>query len=544
MRVARGYVLGLSVWVLGAGCHHMPGDAATGQFAGASGPGLFAAGRGGSGGAARTIHFAEVARSPDARTTGPIKPRTFEEYREPRPQAPPASPATPRKAFSASPPATALPLRFDQCVVAQSPCPFDGVVQDACASCTNPPPDPNAAAGAGRIVQVVNDLIQVTDRIGAVQCGGPVTLNRLLRTSDSLTDPRVQFDNINQRFSLAVTVSSVNSGDTPALWVAATESDDPCGTWFTYRMTFHGDATPAGTFLDFPMLAQDTRSLLLSTRNCLPDKGCGKFIVFTIPKAPIYAAEHVDFPYFNVDSLTAPVTHAGQPMVESPVSFFLAAVPDMGYKLYVLVPTPFGTVLASGSLSSPFSKPSRGARQPGSNVAIDTSDGNITSSPYFDGTRIWFTHVVDEETFPTVRYGAINLRDATVSIAEASHSPWSDDFNPSLAVGFSPLRETVYLTWASTDAVVATTATSAVAIAVDAAQPLRNLFGVGTVYATGGNATGAPSSTVRFGDFSSVSVDPTTSDCAFATQQYFGANGSWRTRIAPVGQCGRVVIQP
>jgi hypothetical protein len=437
-----------------------------------------------------------------------------------------------------------LPLRFDNCGVVAVPCPFDGVVQDACSSCTNPPPDPNAAAGAGRIVQMVNNLIQVTDRIGAVQCGGPVTLNRLLRTSDSLTDPRVQFDNMNRRFSLAVTVSSVNSGDTPALWVAATESDDPCGTWFTYRLTFHGDATPAGTFLDFPMLAQDTRSLLLSTRNCLPDKGCEKFIVFAIPKARIYAAEHVDFPYFNVDSLTAPVTHAGLPMVESPVSFFLAAVPDTGYKLYVLVPlpAPFGPLLASRSLSSPFSRPSRGARQPGSSVAIDTSDGNITSSPYFDGTSIWFTHVVDEETFPTVRYGAINLLDATVSIAEAAHSAFSDDFNPSVAVGFSPLRETVYLTWASTDAMVAKTATSAVAVAVDAAQPVQNLFAVGTVYATGSNASGAQSSTVRFGDFSSVSVDPSTSDCAFATQQYFGANGNWRTRIAPIGECGRIVI--
>jgi hypothetical protein len=310
-------------------------------------------------------------------------------------------------------------------------------------------------------------------------------------------------------------------------------------------MTFHGDATPPGTFLDFPMLGQDTRSLLLSTRNCLvPNKGCRNFIAFAIPKALIYAAAPVDFPYFNVDSLTAPVTHAGQPMVEGPASFFLAAVPDVGYKLYVLVPTAFGPVLASRSIASPFSKPSRGARQPGSSVAIDTSDGNITSAPYFDGTRIWFTHVVDEETFPTVRYGAINLRDVSVSIAEASNSPFSDDFNPSLAVGFSPLRETVYLTWASTDAVVAKTATSAVAIAVDAAQPLANLFGVGTVYATGGNAPGAPSSTVRFGDFSSVSVDPTTSDCAFATQQYFGANGSWRTRIAPIGKCGRVVTQP
>jgi hypothetical protein len=430
-------------------------------------------------------------------------------------------------------------LRLEKCL-ATFPCPFDGVVQDACAGCTHPP-DPNAAAGAGRIVQVVNNLIQVTTRFGAVQCGGPVTLNRLLGgTLDNLTDPRVQFDNINQRFSLVVTVSSVTANDTPALWVAATQSDDPCGTWITYRMTFDGDATPAGTFLDFPMFAQDTRSLLLSTRNCLPSKGCSRFIAFAIPKASIYAGAQVDFPYFNVDSLTAPVTHAGQPMVETGgVSFFLAAVPDVGYKVYVMVPTPFGPALGSTTFSSPFSKPSREARQPGTSVELDSSDGNITWSPYFDGTRIWFTHVVDTETFPTVRYGAINLRDVTVSVAYAAHSPWSDDFNPSLAVVLSPRRQTLYLTWASTDAVVAKTATSAVAVAVDAAQPLKNLFGVSTAYATGGNST-----TVRFGDYSSVSVDPTTSDCAFATQQYFGANGSWRTRIAPLGNCGGLVLKP
>jgi hypothetical protein len=32
----------------------------------------------------------------------------------------------------------------------------------------------------------------------------------------------------------------------------------------------------------------------------------------------------------------APVTNAGQPLVASPVSFFLAAVPGTGYKLYRL----------------------------------------------------------------------------------------------------------------------------------------------------------------------------------------------------------------
>jgi len=526
----------------------MPGDSATGQFAGASGAGLFTAGRGGSEAAARTINFAELARSPDARTNGPIKPRTFGEFHEPRPEAPPPPHPGPRKAFSPSPPATVLPLRFpDLCQLTGGPCPFDGVVQDNCPSCLGSPPDPNAAVGAGKIVQVVNDLIQVTDRFGAVQCGGPVTLNHLLRTTDALTDPRVQFDNINNRFSLAVTVSSPGPSDTPAMWVAATTSDDPCGTWNTFRMEFSGDATPDGTFLDFPILAQDTHSLLLSTRNCFHPGSCGQaFIVFAIPKGPIYGGQHVDFPYFTVDSLTAPVTHAGQPMIKSPFSFFLAAVPGTGYKLYVLVPTPFGSVLVKRPFSSPFSAPTREAKQPGTSVLVDSSDGNITSSPQFDGTRIWFTHVVDEETFPTVRYGFVDLRDATLSFKEANRTPFSDDFNPSLAVGFSPLRETVYLTWAFTDAVVGKTATQAVATAVDANQPLKNLFGVGTIYATGGIALVPVDqhNTLRFGDFSSVSVDPTKSDCAFAAQQYFGANGNWRTRIAPIGECGRVVIQP
>src|SRR5215469_14521269 len=122
-----------------------------------------------------------------------------------------------RKQAPAAPFPTPQTSRIRPCLIAAFPCSFDGVVQDNCDSCTNPPPDPNAAAGAGKIVEVVNDLIQVTNRFGAVQCGGPVTLNRLLRTSDSLTDPRVQFDNIKQRFSLAVTVSSVSSGDTPVL---------------------------------------------------------------------------------------------------------------------------------------------------------------------------------------------------------------------------------------------------------------------------------------------------------------------------------------
>lgn len=489
------------------------------------------------------VSFTEVAKSPDARTISTNLGKVVFD-RGVAPELPSRPSSGTRKQASTAGPANQKALHILPCNTGLFPCPFDGVVQDNCASCTNPPPDPNAAVGAGEIVEVVNDLIQVTNRLGAVQCGGPVTLNRLLRTSDSLTDPRVQFDNVNQRFSLSVTVSNPGASDTPAMFVAATETQDACGTWFVYRLTFHGDAYPTGAFLDFPMLGQDTHALLLSLRTCRPNKNCfnsdgAVFTVFGLPKSTIYSAAHVDFDAFQVDSLTAPVTNAGQPIIASPVSFFLAAVPGTGYKLYRLTNSGgSGASLSKTTISDPFSKPSRPVNQPGTGATLDPSDGNITSFPYFDGTFIWFVHDGDDDGFPTVRYGRVDTRNDSVATTFAFHSGSSDDFNPSLAVGFTPSTETVFLNWAFTDT-LAGTATSNVFASGDANQPLVNIAGPGTLDITGG-----VSSQGRFGDFSSVSVDPNVSGCAFATQQYFATNGNWKTRITPIGRCEDIVVHP
>ncbi len=493
----------------------------------------------GSGDAVR-VNFAEAAKSPDARTVPATNRPVFDRGTEP---ALPSKPTSGTRKQAAAPAAGPQASLIRPCNVAIFPCSFDGVVQDNCASC-GLPPDPNAAVGAGVIVEVVNDLIQVTNRKGAVQCGGPVTLQRLLRTTDSLTDPRVQFDDVNQRFSLSVTVSNPGASDTPAMHVAATETQDPCGSWFIYRLTFHGDPYPTGAFLDFPMLGQDQNALLLSLRTCLPNKNCfnsdgAVFTVFGLPKSTIYSGAHVDFNAFQVDSLTAPVTNAGQPMIASPVSCFLAAVPGTGYKLYRLTNSGgAGASLTKTTISDSFSKPSRRVNQPGTADTLDPSDGNITSFPYFDGTFIWFTHDGDDDGFPTVRYGRVDTRNNSVATTFAFHSGSSDDFNSSLAVGFTPRGERVFLNWAFTDT-PAGTATSDVFASGDASQPLVTIAGPGTI-----DASGDVSSQGRFGDFSSVSVDPNVSGCAYGTQQYFADDGNWKTRITPIGRCEEIVVHP
>jgi hypothetical protein len=502
------------------------------------------------GGTAVRVSFTAAATSAEAKTRAPT-PEGFEFERGRNLELPSVPTVGSRK--QAAQPGFASPQasRILTCIVATSLCPFDGIARDTCLSCGFPP-DPNAAVGAGKIVEVVNELIQVTDRWGVLQCKvGAMTLQQLLQTTDSLTDPHVQFDNVNQRFILAVTVSSVSASSTPAMWVATSESEDPCGSWFLYRLTFHGDAYPTGKLLDFPMLGQDTNALLISIRTCDPDfQNCDFFTIFALPKSIVYAGTHVEFNSFWVDSLTAPVTNAGNPMIAGPASFFLAAVPGTGYKLYRLTNSGgAGASLSKTIISAPFAKPQRAVNQPGTAATLDSSDGNITGSPYFDGTFIWFTHDGDDDGFPTVRYGAVDTRNNTVATAWAFHSGSSDDFNPSLAVGITPRGETVYLNWAFTDS-TAGTPTAAVFASGDASKPLGTIAGAGTIYTSGGGVTpqcwdnSSPPKKMpcRFGDFSSVSVDPSLSGCAFATQQYFAADGSWKTRIAPIGQCESIVV--
>src|SRR5262249_9664860 len=74
-----------------------------------------------------------------------------------------------------------------------------------------------------------------------------------------------------------------------------------------------------------------------------------------------------------------------------------------------------------------------------------------------------------------------------------------------------------------------------------AGQPITNLIGTGAVL-----RTGSTTSQTRFGDFSSVAVDPQMpgGTCAVTAQQYFNVGGTWNTRLARVGTCQPSILVP
>ena len=101
----------------------------------------------------------------------------------------------------------------------------------------------------------------------------------------------------------------------------------------------------------------------------------------------------------------------------------------------------------------------------------------------------------------------------------------------------------MFLNWAFTDT-PAGTATTIVFAEGDALQPLVQIAGPGTVDATGGVVTGGNCNNNNAGSvtFRRCLWIRSVAGCAFATQQYFATDGSWKTRITPIGHCENIVV--
>src|SRR6185369_6922996 len=112
-----------------------------------------------------------------------------------------------------------------------------------CGTCQ--PANVNAAVGVAEIMEMANLRFLVTSKTGVPVCD--LDLTTFLGGADTVSDPRVVYDNVNHRYLFAASVVAANSEATPAMWVASTVDDEACGIWELARITFSGSAFPLGT---------------------------------------------------------------------------------------------------------------------------------------------------------------------------------------------------------------------------------------------------------------------------------------------------------
>jgi hypothetical protein len=413
---------------------------------------------------------------------------------------------------------------------------FDGINQAGGGGAQ--PSDVNASVGTTQILETVNRRVTVYSKTGVQQCTNTLAGWLGLGTTN-VFDPRTLYDNLNNRFIIIATTNGT-AGAAPRLFLAASTGSNACGGYFVYTLTFTGALFPNGTLLDYPYLGQDRAAILSSTNNFNP--GYINSTAWSVSKAQVYAGAAVSFSAFSVAFSTAPVTVAGIPIGATANTFYVAGVPGTGYRLYRMTNSagPGTTLVLQATIASSYTAPPRRVNQCGTTVTLDPLDGRIAWSPVqaANSAFIWFTHGINISGFPGVRYGAISTSANTASVANAFHSGTSDDFNPSLAAfETAPNSFNIWLNWAYTDTGASPCRNTSVAFnGVAPGGGIPALIGTDITLVTGTATT----TNTRFGDYSSVHVDPVAASgtcpagsTALLAQQYFVA-GNWATRLARV----------
>jgi hypothetical protein len=415
---------------------------------------------------------------------------------------------------------------------------FTGATEanSSCSNCATP--YVTGAVSTTQIAETVNLSLQVFSKSGGALC--TTSLSTLLGALGGLTEPRIQYDNANKRFSLVIASTPSTSSDVPVFYLATSQADNACGAWWVYTIILSGTQYPLGAQLNYPYLGQDSTSLLASTNNFTFGSSYLGTGAFAMPKSVAYAGNSFNITTYSVDFSTAPPVVAGIPIESTTTTYWLAAVPGTGFDVFSMPTSPAGAISFVGTVSEPFNPPSRRVRQPGTSDTLDPLDGRIQSSVAQDGNVIWFANDVDDGGFPTVLYGAIDGTNGNISDALAYHGSGSDDFNPS--IGVSPRgsnTDAIWVNWAYT----MPSAGVPVSAAINGVAPgngVPNLTGSDLTVVTGTSAT----SINTFGAYSSVEIDPaaSSSSCpagltALSAQEYFTSASQWATVLARSSFC-------
>ena len=122
------------------------------------------------------------------------------------------------------------------------------------------PPDANLGVGPSHIVQMVNEVGRITDKLGGTLSA--FTLNTFFQVDPGFleSDPRVIYDASSGRW-FATYLQFSDLGLSSALILAVSTTSDPTGTFCRYRL---GNPTAETFIQDFPMLGVSNDKVVVS----------------------------------------------------------------------------------------------------------------------------------------------------------------------------------------------------------------------------------------------------------------------------------------
>jgi subtilisin-like proprotein convertase family protein len=414
------------------------------------------------------------------------------------------------------------------------------------------PPDTDGDIGPNHYVQIVNSSVTIFSRAGA-KLLGPVTTNTFwsgfagacATTNDG--DGVVRYDRIADRWVIAQ--FSVNGGTGPFFQcVAVSTSPDPTGTYnrfqFSYGTTGFNDYPkmglwPDGYYTTFNIFTGNTFS---GAKVCAYDRV--KMLTGAAATQQCFDAGAAFGGLLASDLDGATLPPAGSPN-------FVGAIDTTAidfWKMHVDFTTPANSTFVGPSTIpvAAYSALCGGATcvvQPGTTQRLDSladrAMNRFVYRNYGDHEALLMSHSVTAGAGGGVRFYELRSPATTPTIfQQGTYAPdaafrWMPsmafDKDGNIAMGFSTSSSTINPSIRYTGRLV-----------TDAPGTMGQ--GEATLVAGTGSQTGSNLS--RWGDYSSMNIDP-TDDCTFwYTQEYMGASGAfnWHTRIGAFKfpNCGAV----
>jgi hypothetical protein len=411
------------------------------------------------------------------------------------------------------------------------------------------PPDPSVAASATSVMQSVNELILIIDRVTNDSRVIPnFDFFSLGNNQVSQSDPRVLYDMSRRRW-LATEISSDCAHS--YLHIAISSSDDPFAAWTVYRIVF------PGRVVDFPGVGSSTDTVVVSLNayhadpaspDCLsPGEFEGAMLVVadwsdlvaTAPSLPVTTTA----PDGHLFTWRPAVTR-GDPLARLVVGIDNGTddTADVGYATlsgtnaaHNVALSPVVNLTKSQGLAALQMPPA--PRQPGKPPTIERAvDGDPTDAIAASG-RLWFI-----ATAPCTPTGDDAVRDC-VRITELATGATGADVAVNSDIRLRErgtdlymgglgraLDGTLYVVYSRSSATVQVAAQSTWRGPGDSAfhDPVE-LIPAGGVY-----------SGKRWGDYVILAPDPATPDAVWQSHEVASVDGTWftwlsRIRPAPAG---------
>ncbi len=381
------------------------------------------------------------------------------------------------------------------------------------------PPDTHGAVGIDHFVELTNQNVDIYEKSTGNRVRSISLASFFGYTEKDLFDPRCVYDHMRNRWIITAEAFPETS-TVQYQFIAVSKTADPLGSFYIYSIDVN--YKDRRDFWDFPQLGFDKNAILITGNIFFAEVIPRNAALLVLNKLRLYSGLSLKGRYFSGLNMNVvpPI------VLDSSEKTFLIAPQTQGTTItkYTLTYTNKIPALTSSIITVPFYSVPPDAKQPDTDVTLDTSDSRFVNASTQYGDSLWQVHTINNNGRPSPKFYEFNT--ANDSVAQSGFfyaSSTSHDWNASVTAN---TNGDAFVTWSSTDPAKGTNAQ--VRFSGRKGTDFSGIISSGDSIFTSSTFYDPSNDNVeRWGDYSAVTIDPEDSHTAWIVNEKINNKISW-----------------